>query len=860
MFGEDRSQSPRMPSPWTSRLSTSLDRTPSPLSLSSNSAADQPGTSRSRRNTSASTTTTAVIQTPQEHHAILLNSQQHSPSLAPLNPEQDTIGNIEYKLKLLPPTRDRFNRLVTQLKWRLLQGGGMAIYEVGVLDDGALVGLSRREMRASLDTLEAMAAQLGARVEVRRVIVVQRTASALSPTLVPHQAHGSNTPTSSSLPITLSSVGESNPLQSLHGFHLDPAGPVADPGSAAVITPSSLKTAAQIHAANKMLNEAYLLRELGAKRRGTRAGPADIAHLGLLDAAQARRWIGGGKRTFSADMRLDYNNSAPEIDGQETSTAGVIAPGEVSQLVGAEMALPLVVLPDEVLSREIEHDKMLEQWEDDLRARRAEAAAFASATYHSQSKHGNGKNPHDASHYMSHRQRRRKSSNQNAHRFGGSAADAAEYWMEGQFAMPGAGAGQNGSALSDAAMAAAAMSLSRKPWLPDQHQFQSRRKNGNGNGHHAGSPRLGPGSMHAEEEEEDAVLPKEGSGPVRIVDAHPAREQPEAHPLNTPSDATLVSSVDESASGEDESEEPSSSQDDDEDAGSQDGSEQADDDIDEDDEDDEGGGFFSFSLSLSDDEDGQIKGGRRAAKKAAKSTVTKKNAPPITKNGRDEDHCDCAAQSFSRDSPPVSNPISVQPRTTGAGRSDAAHLGMMTRPKALGSQRKAEHRAATLERALYRADAEAREQQRERERGRRSSARSPSSVARSLESESGSSWDGPVQLEDPAAADEMVPGSLCSESGMSEMSDGVEASARLAVDDALAESTATIRAAQAIPGDAVEAAPIDTSADIEVKASSATETPSAAMTPTSTAIRFIVEAKVLRKLKKGDVFIDYAGI
>ncbi|KAE8261204.1 hypothetical protein A4X09_0g7695 [Tilletia walkeri] len=50
----------------------------------------------------------------------------------------------------------------------------MAIYEVGVLDDGALVGLSRREMRASLDTLEAMASHLGARVEVRRVVVVQR--------------------------------------------------------------------------------------------------------------------------------------------------------------------------------------------------------------------------------------------------------------------------------------------------------------------------------------------------------------------------------------------------------------------------------------------------------------------------------------------------------------------------------------------------------------------------------------------------------------------------------------------------------------------------------------------------------------
>jgi len=57
-----------------------------------------------------------------------------------LPPEIDNEGNIEYKLKLVSPTPERLEHLVTQLKWRLAEGGGEAIYEIGVGDDGSLVG------------------------------------------------------------------------------------------------------------------------------------------------------------------------------------------------------------------------------------------------------------------------------------------------------------------------------------------------------------------------------------------------------------------------------------------------------------------------------------------------------------------------------------------------------------------------------------------------------------------------------------------------------------------------------------------------------------------------------------------------
>jgi hypothetical protein len=45
-------------------------------------------------------------------------------------------GNVEYKLKLLKPSPQRLVQLVTQLKYRLEEGGGEARYFIGVSDDG----------------------------------------------------------------------------------------------------------------------------------------------------------------------------------------------------------------------------------------------------------------------------------------------------------------------------------------------------------------------------------------------------------------------------------------------------------------------------------------------------------------------------------------------------------------------------------------------------------------------------------------------------------------------------------------------------------------------------------------------------
>ncbi|KAI8970656.1 hypothetical protein BD414DRAFT_251122 [Trametes punicea] len=137
MFGEHESESPRVPSPWDPFL-------PSPPN-----------------------------DTPPQTNSLLHNG---IPKLVPEVEE----GNVEYKLKLTNITNARFARLVTQLKWRLLEGGGQAYYELGVADSGALIGLSRPDLEESLETLEMMAGEIGASVIVVKEIEVPPAIAALA--------------------------------------------------------------------------------------------------------------------------------------------------------------------------------------------------------------------------------------------------------------------------------------------------------------------------------------------------------------------------------------------------------------------------------------------------------------------------------------------------------------------------------------------------------------------------------------------------------------------------------------------------------------------------------------------------------
>ena len=83
----------------------------------------------------------------------------------PLPTETDS-GRVEYKWKLLNKSKARITQLTSQMKYRMHEGGGSCLYELGVLDNGYPEGLTEAEMDETLGTVRDMARELGAEVRV----------------------------------------------------------------------------------------------------------------------------------------------------------------------------------------------------------------------------------------------------------------------------------------------------------------------------------------------------------------------------------------------------------------------------------------------------------------------------------------------------------------------------------------------------------------------------------------------------------------------------------------------------------------------------------------------------------------------
>ena len=70
-------------------------------------------------------------------------------------------GNIEYKIRIIDLDNKRFNRLATQMKWRMSEGKGHCYYYVGFTDDGVARGISHICMKKSIENLISISNYLG---------------------------------------------------------------------------------------------------------------------------------------------------------------------------------------------------------------------------------------------------------------------------------------------------------------------------------------------------------------------------------------------------------------------------------------------------------------------------------------------------------------------------------------------------------------------------------------------------------------------------------------------------------------------------------------------------------------------------
>ena len=72
------------------------------------------------------------------------------------DPEQE-FGNIEYKSSLVSKSQDRIQCIASQMRFRVDQGEGEAIYVIGVSDDGSPVGVTDEDFTESFNNLSLAA-------------------------------------------------------------------------------------------------------------------------------------------------------------------------------------------------------------------------------------------------------------------------------------------------------------------------------------------------------------------------------------------------------------------------------------------------------------------------------------------------------------------------------------------------------------------------------------------------------------------------------------------------------------------------------------------------------------------------------
>lgn len=73
-----------------------------------------------------------------------------------MNPELEE-GNVEYKLKLLDKTEFRIEKLASQMAYRCNEGNSECIYNLGVSDEGELIGINEIEYKETLENLKKAA-------------------------------------------------------------------------------------------------------------------------------------------------------------------------------------------------------------------------------------------------------------------------------------------------------------------------------------------------------------------------------------------------------------------------------------------------------------------------------------------------------------------------------------------------------------------------------------------------------------------------------------------------------------------------------------------------------------------------------
>lgn len=79
-------------------------------------------------------------------------------------------GNIEYKKHFINMTPVKIKKYATQLKFRIIEGTGIAIYIVGVTDIGKILGIEKGEIDYCNHIITQMCQEVDAEIQSKQVI------------------------------------------------------------------------------------------------------------------------------------------------------------------------------------------------------------------------------------------------------------------------------------------------------------------------------------------------------------------------------------------------------------------------------------------------------------------------------------------------------------------------------------------------------------------------------------------------------------------------------------------------------------------------------------------------------------------
>ena len=81
-------------------------------------------------------------------------------------------GNIEYKQGFMHMTPKKIKKYATQLKFRVIEGNGNAVYIIGVKDNGDIMGIHNKHINNYINIMNKMCDEVEVEIESFKIITL----------------------------------------------------------------------------------------------------------------------------------------------------------------------------------------------------------------------------------------------------------------------------------------------------------------------------------------------------------------------------------------------------------------------------------------------------------------------------------------------------------------------------------------------------------------------------------------------------------------------------------------------------------------------------------------------------------------